>query len=80
MSLIKDKVSVVPGAGSIVNIASIHDQVAAPNYPAYIAPKHAVVGLTKNIAAEYAQKGIRCNAVGPGYMTSSLVAATQQFD
>lgn len=63
------------GGGSIVNIASIHGQVAAPNSPAYTASKHAVVGLTKNIAAEYAQKNIRCNAVGPGYIETPLLSA-----
>lgn len=63
------------GGGSIINIASIHGQVAAPNSPAYTASKHAVVGLTKNIAAEYAQKNIRCNAVGPGYIETPLLSA-----
>lgn len=63
------------GGGSIVNIASIHGQVAAPNSPAYTASKHAVVGLTKNIAVEYAQKNIRCNAVGPGYIETPLLTA-----
>jgi NAD(P)-dependent dehydrogenase (short-subunit alcohol dehydrogenase family) len=62
------------GGGSIVNIASIHGQVAAPNSPAYTASKHAVVGLTKNIAVEYATKGIRCNAVGPGYIETPLLS------
>lgn len=61
------------GGGSIVNIASIHGQVAAPNSPAYTASKHGVVGLTKNIAAEYALKNIRCNAVGPGYIETALL-------
>ncbi|WP_433833260.1 SDR family NAD(P)-dependent oxidoreductase [Flavobacterium anhuiense] len=61
------------GGGSIVNIASIHGQVAAPLSPAYTASKHAVVGLTKNIAVEYAQKNIRCNAVGPGYIETALL-------
>ncbi|MFY7730832.1 MAG: SDR family NAD(P)-dependent oxidoreductase, partial [Flavobacterium sp.] len=46
------------GGGSIVNIASIHGTVAAPMSPAYTASKHGVVGLTKNIAAEYGQKNI----------------------
>lgn len=63
------------GGGSIINIASIHGQVAAPNSPAYTASKHAVVGLTKNIAAEYATKNIRCNAVGPGYIETPLLSA-----
>jgi len=63
------------GGGSIVNIASVHGQVAAPNSPAYTASKHAVVGLTKNIAAEYAAKNIRCNAIGPGYIETPLLSA-----
>lgn len=66
------------GGGSIINIASIHGQVAAPNSPAYTASKHAVVGLTKNIAAEYATKNIRCNAVGPGYIETPLL--TENLD
>ncbi len=61
------------GGGSIVNIASIHGTVAAPNSPAYTASKHGVVGLTKNIAAEYGEKNIRCNAVGPGYIETPLL-------
>jgi len=61
------------GGGSIVNIVSIHGTVAAPNSPAYTATKHGVVGLTKNIAVEYGQKNIRCNAVGPGYIETALL-------
>lgn len=63
------------GGGNIVNIASVHATVAAPMSPAYTATKHAVVGLTKNIAAEYAQQNIRCNAVGPGYILTPLLEA-----
>ncbi len=63
------------GGGSIVNIASIHGIVAAPMSSAYTATKHAVVGLTKNIAAEYAQHNIRCNVVGPGYILTPLLQA-----
>lgn len=61
------------GGGNIVNIASIHGTVAAPMNSPYTATKHAVVGLTKNIAAEYGQKNIRCNAVGPGYIATPLL-------
>ncbi|RWU09984.1 SDR family NAD(P)-dependent oxidoreductase [Pedobacter chitinilyticus] len=61
------------GGGSIVNMASIHGTVAAPNSVAYTAAKHGVVGLTKNIGAEYGQKNIRCNAVGPGYIHTPLL-------
>lgn len=61
------------GGGSIVNMASIHGMVAVPGNCAYAAAKHGVVGLTKNIAAEYGQKNIRCNAVGPGYIHTPLL-------
>jgi len=61
------------GGGTIVNMASIHGSVAAPMSSAYTASKHAVVGLTKNIGAEYGQKNIRCNAVGPGYIDTPLL-------
>lgn len=61
------------GGGNIVNISSIHGTVAAPMNSPYTATKHAVVGLTKNIAAEYGQKNIRCNAVGPGYIATPLL-------
>lgn len=63
------------GGGSIVNIASIHGTVAAPLSSAYTATKHGVVGLTKNIAAEYGEQNIRCNAVGPGYIKTPLLDA-----
>ncbi|WP_286779407.1 MULTISPECIES: SDR family NAD(P)-dependent oxidoreductase [Sphingobacterium] len=62
------------GGGVIVNMASIHGTAAAPMSSAYTAAKHAVVGLTKNIGAEYGQKNIRCNAVGPGYIDTPLLA------
>jgi NAD(P)-dependent dehydrogenase (short-subunit alcohol dehydrogenase family) len=68
------------GGGNIVNIASIHGTVAAPNSVAYTAAKHGVVGLTKNIAAEYGQKNIRCNAVGPGYIETPLLTAHSDKD
>lgn len=61
------------GGGVIVNMASIHGTVAAPLSSAYTTAKHAVVGLTKNIGAEYGQKNIRCNAVGPAYIETPLL-------
>jgi len=61
--------------GSIVNMASIHGTVAAPGNSAYTAAKHAVVGLTKNAAAEYGAQGLRINAVGPGYISTPLLDA-----
>jgi NAD(P)-dependent dehydrogenase (short-subunit alcohol dehydrogenase family) len=52
--------------GSIVNLASTAGLRAAPGISAYVASKHAVVGLTKNLAIEFAALNIRVNAVAPG--------------
>lgn len=60
--------------GAIVNMASIHGTVAALGNAAYTATKHAVVGVTKNAAAEYGPAGLRINAVGPGYIDTPLLA------
>lgn len=63
---------VAQGGGSIINIASVagfHGGVAGV---AYTASKHAVVGLTKNIASFYARDGIRCNAICPGMVATNI--------
>jgi NAD(P)-dependent dehydrogenase (short-subunit alcohol dehydrogenase family) len=60
------------GKGAIVNLASTLGVVAAPNRAAYTASKHAVVGLTKEMALELAQHDIRVNAVGPGVIRTPL--------
>lgn len=62
------------GGGAIVNIASILGSVGFANAPAYVAAKHAVVGLTKNAAMEYATQGIRVNAIGPAFIDTPLLA------
>lgn len=59
--------------GAIVNMASIHGSVAIAGNAAYTASKHAVVGLTKNAAAEYGAQGLRVNAIGPGYIQTPLL-------
>lgn len=65
--------AMVKSGGSIVNIASILGATATKFSPAYVASKHGVVGLTKAAALEYADKKIRINAVGPGYIKTPLV-------
>ncbi|QJW91147.1 3-oxoacyl-ACP reductase FabG [Spirosoma taeanense] len=62
------------GSGAIVNMASILGQVGTPNSPGYVAAKHGVVGLTQTAALEYGSKGIRINAVGPGYIDTPLLS------
>jgi 3-hydroxybutyrate dehydrogenase len=59
--------------GRIINIASAHGLVASPFKSAYVAAKHGIVGFTKTVALEGARDGVRCNAICPGYVLTSLV-------
>jgi len=59
--------------GRIINIASAHALVASPFKSAYVAAKHGVLGLTRTVALEGAQFNVRCNAICPGYVHTSLV-------
>ena len=63
------------GAGSIINIGSIGSLGANAGFGAYTAMKHALIGMTKTIAAEFGVDGIRCNAVCPGYIMTDMHAA-----
>lgn len=63
------------GRGRIINIASAHGLVGSPFKSAYVAAKHAVVGLTKVTALETAEENITANAICPGYVLTPLVEA-----
>lgn len=61
------------GFGHILNVSSMAGIGGAPKGGAYAAAKHAVVGLTKTAAVEYAKKGIRCNAICPFYSPTAIL-------
>lgn len=62
------------GGGAIVNTSSICGLVGSlPHYSSYVASKHAVVGMTKASALDYAAKGIRINAICPGTVLTSML-------
>lgn len=62
------------GRGSIVNISSIASVVGIPTLPAYAASKGALDALTRALAIDYAQDGIRCNVVNPGLIDTPMAA------
>ena len=61
-----------PGRARVVNVSSIAGQVGAAYIAAYCASKHALIGLTRALAAELARKGVTVNAVCPGYVETPL--------
>jgi NAD(P)-dependent dehydrogenase (short-subunit alcohol dehydrogenase family) len=61
---------------SIVNISSAAGVVAFPSCPTYTASKHAIIGLTRTAAVDYATQGVRVNAIAPGGVDTPLIRAT----
>ncbi|RYG40004.1 MAG: glucose 1-dehydrogenase [Chitinophagaceae bacterium] len=68
--------AMLKNGGSIINVASILGSAGTKGSPAYVAAKHGVVGLTKAAALEYADKNIRINSIGPGYINTPLVKSS----
>jgi NAD(P)-dependent dehydrogenase (short-subunit alcohol dehydrogenase family) len=61
------------GGGSILNMASAAGLIGWPGAGAYVAAKHGVVGLTKSAALEFAEQGVRVNAICPSYVLTPMV-------
>ncbi len=62
------------GGGAIVNTSSALGVIAFPGAEVYVASKHAVIGLTKSAALEFAKQGIRINAVLPAVIETDMVS------
>ena len=68
------------GAGSIVNVASIQGMFGYPHYAAYAATKAGIIGLTRQIAVDYADHNIRCNAVSPGEIATKITQNSRRLE
>jgi NAD(P)-dependent dehydrogenase (short-subunit alcohol dehydrogenase family) len=68
------------GGGAIVNMAGVAGLVGLPNHAIYAGSKHAVVGMSKSAAAEYAREGIRVNVLCPGAVKTPMLARLVERD
>lgn len=67
------------GGGAIVNTASAAGLIGLPRAVAYTASKHGVIGITRTAALEYARRGIRVNAVCPGFVETAMVGVWEEL-
>jgi len=72
-------VMIAQKSGAVVNTASVAGLVATPGMPAYVASKHAVIGLTKTAAGEVARQGVRVNCVCPGPVDTRMIHSLEQM-
>lgn len=68
------------GGGIIVNLASICGITGGRGGLTYTAAKHAVAGMTKNIASTYGAQGVRCNAIAPAQVDTGLTQSIDNYD
>lgn len=62
------------GRGVIINMASVLGFVATPEAVSYVAAKHGLIGLTKNLAIEWGKRGVRVNAIAPGLIQTDMTS------
>ena len=68
------------GRGTIINLASITALTGGRGGLTYTAAKHAVAGMTKNIASTYGEQGVRCNAIAPSQVDTGLTQSIEGYD
>jgi NAD(P)-dependent dehydrogenase (short-subunit alcohol dehydrogenase family) len=66
------------GGGKVINIASVMGLVAFRNESAYVAAKHALVGLTRALALEWGRRGVQVNALAPGWVETAINGDLQE--
>lgn len=77
MHCMKAEIKLMQSGGTIVNAASIAGIIGLPGSGAYCASKHGVIGLTRAAAKETGRKGLRVNAVAPGYIDTPMLAQSE---